>query len=734
VVACFLTSGKSVAEIARERSLDESIVRQWIRQAAADAAPPATVGDGPGAGDAASSAADDLYEMVSHWSPDDADEPAGRGSVEDATGDLYEMITHWSPEENAAEAAGSSSDGAFPCDEGVESADYQAQVVAWFVATGKPIAEVASELNLSEATVREWVRRAADEVAPVPAIPPAAPPLEPQPEPVTPTRARRSRSAGRRATARPSGTRTRPQVQASPRTPAETEAAPPTAADATVETPTPEPVRGQGVEDEAAAWAALVEKTYPSSRPTLVRDPATNGNQVDGDETPSGRPANPEPADAAETNPDERRRTRSHWLRRRDVAAETEGTVLRLGDAEPGLEDREPDAAVVDAVESSPAGADIGRMAQFVMDEIGAAERAVAAADAAEMLEEERAAAERAAAEAAERAAAEAAERAAAEAAERVAAERAAREAAERAAAAECAAAEAAERVAAAECAAAEAAERIAAEGAAREAAERVAAAECAAAEAAERIAAEGAAREAAERAAAERAAEEQAGLEAAELAAEQAGAEAAVDEGGFVADAETAEVIGAPEAGSADASDLEAGEDSVEPLAQDSVEASGRTESEARRAALELLGVDDADAHVEVIRSEGHGLWRRVLVRAEVTTAAPAFALHPPAVVPAMDAEASNGASEESEQLMEVPGDVDDAAGSGHGDSDDTTEAVDSVWVEGSGRTEAEARRAALDLLGVDDADAEVEVVPSESSRLRRRVLVRARIRSVGQ
>jgi hypothetical protein len=52
--------------------------------------------------------------------------------------------------------------------------------------------------------------------------------------------------------------------------------------------------------------------------------------------------------------------------------------------------------------------------------------------------------------------------------------------------------------------------------------------------------------------------------------------------------------------------------------------------------------------------------------------------------------------------------------------------------WVEVSGGSEAEARRAAFDELGVDDSDAEVEIVEVEPLRWgRRRVHARARIRS---
>src|SRR5882724_7541184 len=44
------------------------------------------------------------------------------------------------------------------------SAEYKAEVVAAFVASGRTIAEVAHEYNLTELTLREWIRQAADEV------------------------------------------------------------------------------------------------------------------------------------------------------------------------------------------------------------------------------------------------------------------------------------------------------------------------------------------------------------------------------------------------------------------------------------------------------------------------------------------------------------------------------------------------------------------------------------------
>src|SRR5690242_9947997 len=47
-----------------------------------------------------------------------------------------------------------------PVEPDVKSAEYQAQVVAWFLDSGKSIARVAAELGLEEAAVRSWVERA----------------------------------------------------------------------------------------------------------------------------------------------------------------------------------------------------------------------------------------------------------------------------------------------------------------------------------------------------------------------------------------------------------------------------------------------------------------------------------------------------------------------------------------------------------------------------------------------
>lgn len=45
----------------------------------------------------------------------------------------------------------------------ISSAEYQAQVVAWYRYTGQTIAEVAQALNLSESLVREWVWHASSD-------------------------------------------------------------------------------------------------------------------------------------------------------------------------------------------------------------------------------------------------------------------------------------------------------------------------------------------------------------------------------------------------------------------------------------------------------------------------------------------------------------------------------------------------------------------------------------------
>jgi transposase len=62
----------------------------------------------------------------------------------------------------------------------LSSPEFQAEVVARFVTSGQSIAEIANELNLTESTVREWVRRASVE-----AVSAKAPPEDWAADPVT---------------------------------------------------------------------------------------------------------------------------------------------------------------------------------------------------------------------------------------------------------------------------------------------------------------------------------------------------------------------------------------------------------------------------------------------------------------------------------------------------------------------------------------------------------------------
>lgn len=97
VVAAFLASGRTIAEVAHEYGLAEPTVRDWIHEA--------------------------------------ADEVARQ------------------------ELAGAEADAGFQgwAEPDICSAEYRAQVVAWYLSSGKTIADVASALNLSESIVREWV-------------------------------------------------------------------------------------------------------------------------------------------------------------------------------------------------------------------------------------------------------------------------------------------------------------------------------------------------------------------------------------------------------------------------------------------------------------------------------------------------------------------------------------------------------------------------------------------------
>lgn len=88
VVAAFLAGGKTVAELADQYKLAESTLRGWIRHAA--------------------------HEVVD----------AGTAEPD------------------------------------INSDEYQAEVVAWYLTSGQTIAEVACALNLVESLVEEWVRRA----------------------------------------------------------------------------------------------------------------------------------------------------------------------------------------------------------------------------------------------------------------------------------------------------------------------------------------------------------------------------------------------------------------------------------------------------------------------------------------------------------------------------------------------------------------------------------------------
>jgi len=104
VVAAFLSSGKSIAEVAREYQQTEETLRKWVREAA------------------------DAVVSAELAGPDDA------GSDRRVEPD-------------------------------VSSPEYQAQVVAWYLTSRTSLAEVASALNLSESTVREWVWNATPDAA-----------------------------------------------------------------------------------------------------------------------------------------------------------------------------------------------------------------------------------------------------------------------------------------------------------------------------------------------------------------------------------------------------------------------------------------------------------------------------------------------------------------------------------------------------------------------------------------
>ena len=97
VVEAFLASGKTIAEVAQEYRLTERTVRDWIQEA--------------------------------------ADEVSGKEAASQET----------DPDPQGC------------AEPGISSAEYRAQVVAWYLSSEKTIAEAAYALNLPESTVREWV-------------------------------------------------------------------------------------------------------------------------------------------------------------------------------------------------------------------------------------------------------------------------------------------------------------------------------------------------------------------------------------------------------------------------------------------------------------------------------------------------------------------------------------------------------------------------------------------------
>ena len=105
-IEAFVASGKSIVEVAQEFRLREQTLRQWIQEAAGEVAGGNVAGPAP-----------------------DAD---SRRCTE--------------PD--------------------ISSPEYRAQVVAWFLSSGKTIAEVAFTLSLPESTVREWLWYASPEEVP----------------------------------------------------------------------------------------------------------------------------------------------------------------------------------------------------------------------------------------------------------------------------------------------------------------------------------------------------------------------------------------------------------------------------------------------------------------------------------------------------------------------------------------------------------------------------------------
>ena len=97
VVEAFLASGRSIAEVAQEYGLAKQTLREWVNQAADDIAGAAVTGQ-------------EIDPRTHAWA---------------------ERCT--------------------------SSAEYRAQVAAWYLSSRKTISEVAYTLNLSESTVREWV-------------------------------------------------------------------------------------------------------------------------------------------------------------------------------------------------------------------------------------------------------------------------------------------------------------------------------------------------------------------------------------------------------------------------------------------------------------------------------------------------------------------------------------------------------------------------------------------------
>lgn len=724
VVARFVGTGTPVAKLAEEFGLREETVREWIRRAAEDVVPGGAAGLSATGQPAVGDDLGGLYEMITAWAPED--EVVDNAANANAAGDeLYETGS-WTGDFDDSWSGPEVLPVAEPERPGrldvAGDPELQAEVVAWFLGTGAPVADVAQRFNLDEQRVREWIRHAAASAAPV--TPPASP-ASPAPR----TTAKRS---AKRATmpAKPVAKRTPKQVaKRAPKPiekPVEQPAPPPPAVEAFVPEapvvevsaslpkameapavevpaveaataeattsdlpavdqtwwagPDPSPPTPDGDEDDdgkTEAWAALVQRVYLTGTADLFREP-----EAGTDPAPTGEPKSGEVAARASSEelPRAERRWKPRWPRRGSGSIFHSPTTAESADAplpaalalpaapqvshgvwarptEPLTVTDEPEAAVVVEVEPEAAVVE-AEPEPAVVSETPVPPQASDAA---------RAAVERLISELAQLPTRRPAER------PMVTGQEFQRPQPNPAAAWQPDFVVVLEGVKAAAPEANQARLRdLEARRAWTEMLDRVATLELLPGPAVE---------------IAEELTETEVVIEA-----ETAETEFAVTK---VVETEVveAEVVDEPVA-----------PQPVEDVSTESgarwVEAGGWTLAHARQAALDQLGVDDADACIEVLQPDGLRRVRsRVHVRARLrTTGSPGEATPVPAVI----------APARARRPFPMPGE----------------------WIEASGRTEAEAREAALDQLGVDDADAEVEVVNRDGGRLRRRVHVRARVR----